>query len=152
VLTSEAVAADLETLLPLEPVDALDWFVGSCLADGGLWESPRTSDGISNIDRVIERTPDALRVCGRIWNIAQTVHTFWLEIARDHDRFCWFLYFDIAESSSRRGRNAIDNHAVPDDIEWVAQIAGEAIVESDALAIVPGSTRVLVRDTDTVAS
>jgi hypothetical protein len=145
VLTRETVAADLQSLLPLEPVDALDWFVGSCLADAGLWESPRTSDGISNIDRVIERTPDALRVCGRIWNIAQTIHTFWLEIARDNDRFCWFLYFDIAESS-RRARNAVDNQAVPDEIEWVARIAGEATVEADALAIVPGSTRVLVRD------
>jgi hypothetical protein len=141
--------ADLEALLPIEPgrTDALDWFIGSCLSDGGLWDSPRTSDGII-VERVLERTSNVLRVCGRIWNIEQTLHTFWLEIARDgeQDRFGWFLYFDVAESSARRARNAIDNHAVPDDIEWHARLAGEATVQGDALAIVPGSTRVLVRD------
>lgn len=142
--------ADLEALLPLAPgrTDSLDWFIGSCLTDGGPWASPRTSDGISNVDRVLERGPDVLRVCGRIWNIEQTLHTFWLEIARhgEQDRFGWFLYFDVAESSARRARNALDNHDVPNDIEWHARLAGEAMVQGDALAIVSGSTRVLVRD------
>jgi hypothetical protein len=141
---------DLETLLPLEPgrTDSLDWFIASCLTAGGLWDSPRTSDGIDNNDRVLERGPNVLRVYGRIWDIAQTLHTFWLETARDdeRDRFGWFLYFDVAASSARRARNALDNYSNPDDIDWHARLAGEATVRGDALAIVPGATRVLVRE------
>jgi hypothetical protein len=144
------VAASLEVLLPFEPgrTDVLDWFIGSCLSAGGLWDSPRTSDGIDAVHRVFERAPDVVRVCGRIWHIAQTLHTFWLEVVRDseQDRFGWFLYFDVAETSARRARNALDNHEIPDDIEWHSKLAGEAGVQDDALVIIPGSTRVLVRD------
>lgn len=147
------MTAVLSALLPLEPnrTDALDWFIGSCLTDGGLWDSPRTSDGIRNVDRVLERSPDVLRVCGRIWDIAQTLHTFWLEIARgdERDQFEWFLYFDVAETSERRARNAFDNHSLADEIEWHAKLTGEAMLRGETLAIVTGSTRVLVRDSGT---
>ena len=144
------MTADLATLLALEPgrSDALDWFVGNCLSDAGIWDSPRTSDGIQAIERVLERGPNVLRVCGRIWDIDQTLHTFWLEIARDDEgeRFGWFLYFDVAESSARRARNALDNYSRADDIAWHAKLTGEATIQGDTLVIVPGSTRVLVRD------
>ena len=144
------VPIDLAELLSLEPgrTDALDWFVGSCLCDGGLWNSPRTSDGIQGIERVFERAPDGLRVCGRIYEIAQTLHTFWLELKRDAsgDRVAWLLYFDVAETSARRARNALEDHDRPEDIEWRAKLAGEATVQDGVLTIVPGSTRVLVRD------
>ena len=49
--------------------DALDLFVGRCLTSGGIWTDPRTSDGISSIERVFERGADAIGVCARIWEI-----------------------------------------------------------------------------------
>ncbi|MDB4963909.1 MAG: hypothetical protein JWP01_3908 [Myxococcales bacterium] len=48
-----------------------------------MWASPRTSDGIAGIDRVFEREPGHLRLCGRIWTIDQAMHPFWLELATD---------------------------------------------------------------------
>jgi hypothetical protein len=108
---------DLEALISLAPgqTDALDRFVGTCLTDAGLWESPRTSDGISDIVRVVERSPQRLRVSGRIWSIDQVLHTFWLELQRapSGDDMIWCLYFDIAESSPRRTRNALDDQDRP---------------------------------------
>jgi len=143
------MTVDLQSLLSLEPgrTDALDWFIGSCLYDGGIWQSPRTSDGIHSI-RVLEHASDELRVCGRIWEIDQSLHTFWLELKRDGDgdRFAWFLYFDVIETSARRARNAHDSHDKPEDVEWRAKVVGEATIQGDKLTIVPSSTRVLVQD------
>jgi hypothetical protein len=129
-------------------MDALDWFIGSCLCDGCVWDSPRTSDGISGIERVLERGPDTLRVSGRIWEIDQTLHEFWVELQPDgeSDRFAWFLFFDVAEDSARRARTALSSHDRAEDISWSATLAGEATVQDGALTIVPGSTRVLLRD------
>jgi hypothetical protein len=139
---------DLTAMFPPEPgrSDALGWFIGSCLCAGGVWESPRTSDGIQGIDRVFERAPDVLRVRGRIFEIDQALHAFWLELARhaSGDRVAWSLYFDVAEASPRRARNALDRSDRPDDIEWRAKVTGEATVEGGVLTIVTGSTRVLV--------
>lgn len=142
------MTVDLQSLLSLEPgrTDALDWFIGSCLYDGGIWESPRTSDGIHSV-RVLEDASDKLRVCGRIWEIDQSLHSFWLELERDGaaDRFAWFLYFDVIETSARRARHAHESHDNPEDIEWRARVVGEATVQVDKLTIGPGSTRVEVR-------
>jgi hypothetical protein len=76
---------DLLALFSVEPAhtQALDWFIGSCLCEAEIWASPRTSDGINGIERVLERGPDALRVTGRIWEINQGLHEFWLELQRD---------------------------------------------------------------------
>jgi hypothetical protein len=143
------VAADLLALISVElgHTDALDWFIGSCLCEGGIWEHPRTSDGISAI-RVLERGPDVLRVTGRIWEINQSVHTFWLELKRDDetDRFRWLLHFDVIETSARRARDAHSNHEDAEEIEWRARLMGQATVQDDKLTIVPGSTRAEVRD------
>ena len=78
------MTVDLQALLSLEPghTDALDWFISSCLYDGGIWESPRTSDGIHST-RVLAHASDELRVYGRIWELDQSLHTFWLELKRD---------------------------------------------------------------------
>lgn len=142
------MTVDLPALLSLEPgsMDALDFFIGGCLYDGGIWQSPRTSDGIHSI-RVLEHASDKLRVCGRIWEIDQSLHTFWLELTRDGsgDRFAWSLYFDVIETSARRAQNAHESHDNPEDIEWRAKIIGGATVQGDKLTIVPGSTRVEVR-------
>lgn len=143
------MTVDLQSALSFEPgrTGALDWFIGSCLYDGGIWDSPRTSDGIHSI-RVLEHASDELRVCGRIWEIDQSLHTFWLELRRDGagDRFALFLYFDVIETSARRAQNALDSHDNPEDVQWRAKLAGEATVQDDKLTIGPGSTRVLVRD------
>ena len=142
------MTVDLQSLLSHEPgrTDALDWFIGSCLYDGGIWESPRTSDGVHSI-RVLEHAADELRVCGRIWEIAQSLQTFWLELKRDGagDRFAWLLYFDVIETSACRARNAHVSHDNPEDVEWRAKLVGEASVQDNKLTIVRGSTRVEVR-------
>jgi len=47
----EAALTDaLPQLFSLDPLhtDALDLFVSTCLAGGGVWDRPRKSDGISN--------------------------------------------------------------------------------------------------------
>lgn len=143
------MAADLLALISVElgRTHALDWFIGSCLCEGGIWDHPRTSDGISAI-RVLERGPDTLHVAGHIWEINQSVHTFWLELKRADvpDRFGWVLHFDVIETSARRARDALSNHENADEIEWRAKLEGEAIVQDDKLAIVPGTTRVDVQD------
>jgi hypothetical protein len=143
------VAADLLALISVElgRTDALDWFIGSCLCEGGIWEHQRTSDGISAI-RVLERGPETLRVAGQIWEINQSRHMFWLELERDDvpDRFAWVLHFDVIETSARRARNALSNHEDAEEIEWRAKVMGQATVQDDKLAIVPGSTRAEVRD------
>lgn len=127
--------------------DALDWFLASCLCEGGIWDRPRTSDGISAI-RVLERGPDTLRVAGHIWEINQSLHAFRLELERTDlaDRFGWVLHFDVIETSARRARDALSNHQSAAEIEWRAKLEGDAIVIDDTLTIVAGSTRVLVQD------
>jgi hypothetical protein len=123
--------------------------VGSCLTEAGVWDHPRTSDGINGFGAVFEHAPDRLCLWGRIWNIhGQTLHMFWLEVMREGqgDQFSWFLYFDTPEDSGRRRPRAFDRHDAAEEIEWRARIVGEAIVHGDKLAIVPGSTRVLLRD------
>jgi hypothetical protein len=129
--------ADLSALIPLEPGSAaLEWFIGTCLFEAGVWASPRTSDGVNAIERVLERGLDVLRGCGTIWEIDQSLHAFWLEIERTGDRFAWRLYYDVIASSERRARNAMSNHDRPEDLEWRATLAGEATVEGNALTLV----------------
>jgi hypothetical protein len=129
-------------LVPLEPGSlALEWFIGTCLFEAGVWESPRTSDGIVAIERVGEQGPEALRARGQIWEIDQSLHAFWLEIERAGDRFAWRLYYDVIASSERRAWDALSSHERAEDIEWRAAIAGEATIEGDALVFVPGSLR-----------
>lgn len=128
--------------------DALDDFVSTCLHDGGVWDSPRTSDGIQDIERVLERSPECLRLCGRIWSIDQRLHTFWLEIqrAQEDGPVTWCLCFDVEASSPRRARNAVHDHDRPEDIDWAAVLAGEAAIRDDKLLPVPGATRSLGPD------
>src|SRR5262245_37913787 len=145
------MTAGLPELFSRDPLstDALDLFVGTCLTDGGIWDRPRMSDGISNIDRVFERGSDGIGVCARIWEIDdQSVHTFWLEVKRDavNARIAWSLYFDVIEISPRRARDAVHNYDRAEDIEWLATLTGEATVIDGVLTIVEGSTRALVRD------
>lgn len=113
-------------------------FVGTCLTAGGIWSHPRTSDGIPTIVRNVARGPDALGICAYIHEIAdQSLHAFWLELRGKGERVAWALYFDVIETSPRRARNALDNHAHPDAIEWRVTLTGEATVEDGVLTPVP---------------
>ena len=78
------------------------------LHEAGVWDSPRVSDGI-----IYTRMVKA-GVCGRLYEIDQTLHAFWLE----REGPTWRLYYDVIASSPRRARNAIDEHDDPTEIEW----------------------------------
>jgi hypothetical protein len=69
---------------------------------------PRTSDGISLL-REVERTFSLVRVCGQIWEISQTRHTFWLDVERVGQELHWTLYFDPCELRSPR----VDSQCLP---------------------------------------
>jgi hypothetical protein len=105
-----------------EPADALDAFVSLRLFEGGAWSSPRVSDGIDSF-RVVRESPTHLEVAGRIWDIDQVLHSFWLVVQRAEAEaltVAWTLYFepDIGGTTSRRARNAIHAIDTPDQIAW----------------------------------
>lgn len=127
---------DLRSLFSLEPghTDALDSFIGDRLVEAGVWESPRTSDGIVSL-RVVECEPNCLCVCGRIHEIDQTLHSFWLDLTCEASgsRVNWAVYFDPIASSPRRERNAIDTVDRAEDLDWRVALAGLADVRDGAL-------------------
>jgi hypothetical protein len=110
---------------------------------------PRISDGIPNIDRVLDRGPDGIGVCARIYEIAdQSLHTFWLEIKRDAatEQILWWLYFDVIETSKRRAQNAVQNHDRAEDVNWRAALSGEATMQEGVLTIIVSSTQVSLQE------
>jgi hypothetical protein len=140
---------DLRALLPVEHTARLDWFVGSCLTESGVWDFGRTSDGINGFGHVFEPDHDSVSLWGRVWEVTrQTLHVFWLEVKREgaDDRFAWFLYLDVTESSARRQQAPLDRHDNTEDLEWRVKIEGEAIVRDGRLAVVPDSMRAQIRD------
>jgi hypothetical protein len=140
---------DLTSLLSLDSdLEALDAFVSGCLCDGGIWTSPRNSDGIQGVERVLERAADCLRLCGRIYSIDQVLHPFWLELWRDavEPSVTWMLCFDLAEGAGRRAQNAFTASERSEDIEWRVVLGGEAAIDNGALTLVAGATRTLARD------
>ena len=113
-----------------EPADALDAFVSLRLFEGGTWSSQRVSDGIDSF-RVVRESPTHLDVAGRIWDIDQVLHSFWLRVQRDEAEsvdVTWTLYFepDIGGTGSRRARNAIHAIDAPDQIAWQGIFEGRA--------------------------
>ncbi len=133
-------SSHLPQLFSLNPwrTDALDLFVSACLASGGVWDRPRASDGILDIVRVFERGPEAIGVCARIYEIDdQSLHLFWLEIARDADGITWSLYFDLIEElTARRAHATVHNHDRADGIAWRAILTGTAVVVDGVLSVV----------------
>jgi hypothetical protein len=106
----------------------LESFIAARLHAAGVWSSPRLSDGIASV-RVIERGPDLLRVCGEIWEIDQTRHSFCLDVSRDRgteDKATWMLFFDIDTTgmSPRRARHALDLLQEPREMPWRITITG----------------------------
>jgi len=128
---------DLRSLFSLEPgqTDALDAFIGHRLFEAKVWASPRTSDGITHL-RVVECEPERLRVCGRIFEIDQTLHSFWLDLEREHSGsgVTWALYFDVA-GSPRTQQNAIDTYDDAREIDWRVALAGRGEFRNGALVV-----------------
>jgi hypothetical protein len=107
---------------------ALESFIADRLCEAGVWSSPRVSDGIASL-RVVERGPDLLRVCGEVWQIDQTRHSFWLTVTWDHEaqhRAVWALFFDVDTTgiAPRRTRHAIDLLQDPGDVAWQLALTG----------------------------
>jgi hypothetical protein len=124
----------LTSLRQLRPVEgdlsrqSLESFIANRLYDAGVWPSPRASDGIAS-HREIERTPDLLRVCGEVWHIDQTRHTFWLDVTWEHGpqyRATWTLFFSIDTTgmTPRRARQAIEVIQEPEQVSWRATLTG----------------------------
>jgi hypothetical protein len=106
----------------------LESFIAARLHDAGVWSSPRLSDGVASV-RVVERGPDLLRVCGEIWEIAQTRHSFWLDFIWDRGTehgASWTLFFDIDSTgvSPRRARHALDLLRDPGELPWRITVTG----------------------------
>jgi len=107
----------------METPEALDVFIGERLTDAGIWRSARVSDGISAM-RTVEKSQSHARFCGQIWDIDQTLHTFWLDIESSNDDVDWTLYFDPVEDSPRHARNLVYALARPDEVDWRVTLSG----------------------------
>lgn len=124
----------MPSLSELLPEDALDAFVSLRLFEGVAWSSPRVSDGIDSF-RVVRESATELHLAGRIWDIDQVLHSFWLVLRRDEAEsvdVAWTLYFDpdIGGTTSRRARNAIHAIDAPEQIEWRGTFEGRATLEA----------------------
>lgn len=110
---------DLLTALEGDPRDALESFLARALHDGGVWPSPRMSDGVASY-RVVNRTRVRASVCGKIWSVDQTLHAFWLDVECG-DAVTWVLYFDADTTmlSAPRARNFLDTIQDPAEAPWV---------------------------------
>lgn len=106
-------------------VAVLERFIGERLAEAGIWDSTRTSDGIEQV-RLIRHDPRRVSLVGRLWEIDQTLRSFWLEVERtDGDGIAWTLYFDVL-GTARQVRNALLVHDATDEIEWRVTLTGMA--------------------------
>jgi hypothetical protein len=118
--------------------DPLDDFVSERLFEAGLWSSSGPSDGLTTV-RVMEDGPDNVRIAGRIWEIEhQTLHSFWLDVARDRehsDQFDWTIYLELDPSklTPRQVRDTIDVIEDPCRVPWRAVLSGRAIAREGRL-------------------
>jgi hypothetical protein len=133
-------ALDLRRLVPVETGASqfLETFIGERLFAVGVWESPRTCDGIEHL-RVIEHQAVAVRVCGRLYAIDQTVHSFWLELlgGSSDQTVEWVLWFGLIASSPRQERNAIDLAHRAEDLEWRVAVSATCAARNGVLIAVP---------------
>jgi hypothetical protein len=134
------VHLDLRSVFSLElgHTDVLDSFISNRLFEAGVWESPPTSDGIVSL-RVVTCEANCLSVCGRIFEIDQTLHSFWLDLTCEGSAngVSWAVYFDPIAGSQRCERNAIDTYDRAEDLIWRVALSGLADVRDGAL--VPAS-------------
>ena len=129
------VELDLRSLFSLEPSEthALEAFIASRLFEQGVWESRRVSDGVEHA-RAVEWSAERVRVCGRIYEIDQTLRSFWLDLERTPSgNVAWALHFDVVADSRGHARNAIDIHDRAEGIDWCVDLAGHAVLRDGAL-------------------
>jgi hypothetical protein len=130
-LRRDPLEALIEIACAENPRDYVEQFVASRLAEGDVWDSPRVSDGVS-LCRLIERAPERVRICGKIWEIdPQIERSFWLDVEWHHGsqrEANWTLYFDIdvALLSARRARHAAVVIAEPGEVAWHVVLTGKA--------------------------
>jgi hypothetical protein len=110
--------------------ETLESFISDRLSEARVWSSPRVSDGVSSY-RVVARGPRGMRLCGRIWEIDQTQHSFLVDVEwedGDQPRAVWKLFFDIDDTamSPRRARLAIDAIEDPSQVPWRVALTGRA--------------------------
>jgi hypothetical protein len=129
----------LSILIPQEdsPAHELESFIADVLYRSGVWNCPRTSDGVT-FWRVVERSPILVRIGGRIYEISQEVYSFWLDLERDQElpeQVNWTLYFDIVPGSRSRRRVAmtIEVIDVPEQAEWRIALMGTAVAQAATL-------------------
>jgi hypothetical protein len=121
--------------------EKLEAFIGAQLAQRGIWDSPRKSDGVSSCSVVVD-TDARVCVCGRIWEIDdQTVHTFWLEVEAEPtapNPVSWTLHYD-AKATSSKSRRLAEMPSVmdsPDQLEWSHTLTGSASARDGALVVI----------------
>jgi hypothetical protein len=129
----------LSILIPQEdsPAHELEGFIADVLYRAGVWNCPRTSDGVT-FWRVVERSPILVRIGGRIYEISQEVYSFWLDLERDQElpeQVNWTLYFDIlpGSRSGRRAAMMIEVIDVPEQAEWRVALMGTAVAQAATL-------------------
>jgi hypothetical protein len=88
----------LFVLIPQEgsSAEALERFIADVLYQGGVWNTPRVSDGISTW-RVDEHGATRVRLAGKIYEISQKLRPFCLDLELDEERpeqVHWTLSFD----------------------------------------------------------
>jgi hypothetical protein len=131
-------AGPLQLLVPRADAapEALELFIARVLHRGGVWEHPRRSDGIEGW-RAVERSPSLLRLGGRIFEIDQSLHTFWLELEAGIGAASvqWRLYFDVVGRPFQRVADALDVLDSAEQADWRLALAGTAKVEGEALVV-----------------
>lgn len=133
---------DLRSVFSVEPgeTDELDAFISRRLFEAGVWSSPRTSDGLEHL-RVLEWERERVSLCGRIYEIDQTLRSFWLDVERAPSGLgvTWRLAFDMVCDSPRRERNALDTRQHADELDWRVVLSGEADVGNRSAAALAAS-------------
>ncbi|HVK77912.1 MAG TPA: hypothetical protein VM734_31615 [Kofleriaceae bacterium] len=126
-MTELALPYDLFDRVATADRDDLEEVLATLLHAAGVWDSPRTSDGVDRW-RVVTREPTRVRLCGRVWTIDQQLHGFWLDVRRDDPAApaTWTLYLDVDDPSRRRARDAIDLIDAPDQVAWRHTVSGKA--------------------------
>ncbi|MEO6773556.1 MAG: hypothetical protein ABI467_11120 [Kofleriaceae bacterium] len=85
--------------------------------------------------RVVEARADFVRLVGSIYDIDQSVHSFWLAIAVTDHGIGWTLQVGTVGLSPRRTRDAHFNYDYPEEVEHAALDFGSAEVRDGELRI-----------------
>ena len=101
-----------------EDMSALEDFVAARLAAGGVWESPRVSDGMVYL-RVIHAAPSSVLVCGRIYEIDQSLRAFIFEAKLEGAHVRWRIGYD--RNAPKRMPIEVCEHFEPSEWKFVLE-------------------------------